>query len=117
MKNKKSILLFLILGFYSVLYIATKRVLPCEADCQSVLTVQQNLRMNRSYVEGVFRCSYRLASDTLCVMVKDTIGVNWNLLADTACSIATQAGLLQQKIFIIKNWSSPIDTLARKVCP
>jgi hypothetical protein len=117
MKNKKSILLFLILGFYSVLYIATKYAEPCDGDCAKVQTVSDNLRQNRSYVIWASRCGYHSISDTLCVYVKDTIGINWNLLADTACLYSSQAGLTQQKIFIIKNFSSPIDTLARKVCP
>lgn len=97
---------------------ATKRVLPCEGDCAKVIEVQQALRNGReSYVLNVYRCGYNMISDTLCIFVKDTTGINWNSLADAACFEASQRGLLQQKIFVIKNFSSPSDTLARTICP
>jgi hypothetical protein len=118
MKNRKPVILSLILIAYALLYIATKPNFPCEGDCAKVQAVDSTIRKGReSYVLGTVRCSWGYVSDTLCVYVKDTSGVNWNLLADTTCIIATQSGLLQQKVFILKSNTYPPDTLARKICP
>lgn len=118
MKKHKFFLLFIIVCIYSLLFIATKRDIPCEGDCELVSNFGNAIRLGReSYVYGAYRCSRNYISDTLCVYVKDTTGINWNLLSDTACIIATQKGLLQQKIFIIKNSVFPPDTVARKQCP
>ena len=116
-KNIKSAILPLILIGYALLYIATKKN-TCFEDCQKINELNQALLQNRqSYFYGAGRCTYRGQSDTLCVSVKDTLGINWNLFADTVCLLATQKGLLRQKIFILKTGIYPPDTLARKVCP
>ena len=117
MRIIKSLILPLIFIVYAFLYIATTKNIPCDGDCEKVYQTGIVLRNSRTYVYGVYRCTQPRISDTLCVMVKDTIGINWNLFADTVCIIATQQGLIRQKIFVLKNGTSPPDTLSRKVCP
>lgn len=120
MKKKKNrfFILSIILIIYSLIFIATSKDVICEGDCEKINNFNSAIRNGReSYVEWAFRCGPNQLHDEICILVKDTSGINWNLLADTACNLATQKGLLQQKIFIIKNFSSPPDTLARKVCP
>ncbi len=118
MRIIKFLVLPLLLFSFAFLFMATKRVLPCEGDCVIVQDVYQALRNGReSYVNYVYRCGYNLVSDTLCIFVKDTTGINWYSLADTACFEASQRGLNRQKIFVIKDLSSPADTLARLICP
>ena len=115
MQYKKP-LFFLLLTGYALLYTATSKQVPCDDDCEKTGRVFQQLSTNRTYVYGVYRCTQPRPSDTLCVLVRDTSGINWNMFADTACKIATQQGLLQQKIFILKNGTNPYDTLAKKLC-
>lgn len=117
MQKGKFIILGLILILYGALHIATSYQVPCEDDCEKVGTFSNDLRKNRDYVYGVYRCTNVAVSDTLCVYVKDTIGVNWNLLADTACVLATQKGLQQQKLFLIRNGNSIRDTILVRQCP
>lgn len=116
MKFPRTIFLALLI-LYGSLYIATTKHIPCEDDCERMLNAQKTISANRPYVEGVSRCTYRQASDTLCVYVRDTTGINWSLFADTACMAASQNGLPHQKIFILKWNSYPMDTLVKKVCP
>lgn len=111
---KKSFLLVIILSAYAFLYIATTKPVHCEGDCERTLNTYIALNAGRDYVYNVSRCSPQV-TDTLCILVKDTTGINWDLFADTACMVATQNGLLQQKIFVLKNATH--DTLARKSCP
>lgn len=114
----KKLFLPLICIVYALLYMATSVPDRCYEDCQKINELNEALRVNRSaYFYGSGRCTYSGQSDTLCVSVKDTLGINWNLFADTVCSIATQKGLLRQKIFIIAGGAFPPDTLARKECP
>jgi len=118
MKKIKLLILPFLLLLFSILFMATSKQPICDRDCSAVINVGTALRNGRiSYVEGVFRCGYSLVSDTLCVFVKDTTGIDWNSLADTTCMIAAQNGLSGQKIFIVKNFSFPSDTVARKICP
>lgn len=115
--NKKLLLLPVILLGYSLLYIATSYHAPCEGDCEKTTKVSQSLRENRPYVNNVYRCTYQPNSDTLCIYVNDTTGIDWNLFADTVCMTATQYGLPQQKIFVLKFSGAAYDTVAKKVCP
>lgn len=113
-----NLLLPSILGVYAFIFIATKIAEPCDDDCEKVREVSSLLYNSReSYILSVGRCSYNRVSDTLCILVRDTAGINWNLLADTSCAIATLKGLLHQKIFILKTGTSPLDTLVKKSCP
>ena len=114
MKYSKFVFFAILFG-YSFLYIATSKSF-CDEDCEKVGLVEEGL-IGKSYVNYVGRCSYSRVSDTLCVYVKDTTGVDWNHLADTTCVLAAQQGLLQQKIFILKYGTMSRDTLARKSCP
>lgn len=116
MKNK-NFLLPLILIPFALLYMATKIQEPCLEDCQKLGELSMALQQNRPYIYAVYRCSRVANSDTLCISVSDSVQINWNSLADTACALATQKGLLRQKIFIINNRIIPIDTLAVKICP
>ncbi len=117
MKRNHKFLFLLIVAAYSFLYLATSYHVPCEGDCEKVSVVHQKIRNNReSYVYSVNRCSRNLVSDTLCVYVKDTVGIDWNFLADSTCYFATQAGLPRQKIFILKS-GFPTDTLVIRQCP
>ena len=116
MSKNKLFILPLILIAYAFLYLATSKDIPCLADCEKIEKLNIALRQNReSYVHYANRCFRQ--SDTLCIYVKDTLGINWNLFADTVCLLATQKDLLRQKIFILKTGRYPPDTLARKVCP
>jgi hypothetical protein len=120
MRRNKYTILFIILTSYSLLFIATSidKEIICDGDCEKISNFNQALKNGRSsYIYGANRCTRTNPSDTLCVFVKDTIGINWNLLADTACILATQQGLLQQIIFILKNSQYPPDTVSRKQCP
>lgn len=115
-KYSRFILFFILLG-YALLHIATKYNYPCEDDCARVNEFSNELSSSRDYVYGAYRCSRVAVSDTLCVYVKDTIGINWSLLADTACNIATQKGLQRQKLFFINNVNSIRDTILVRQCP
>jgi hypothetical protein len=115
MKNRK-LLFFGILFCYAFMYIATSKQPLCNDDCEKTEKVASILLQDKKYVQSVYRCTQPRISDTLCVFVKDMIGINWNLLADTTCLLATQNGLLQQKIFVLKG-NYPYDTVARKICP
>lgn len=117
MRKINFLILSLILIVYASLYIATSKDVPCEGDCDKVYQTGKSLSNSRTYVLSTNRCTLPGVFDTLCIYVKDTIGINWNLFADTACIIATQHGLLQQKIFVLKIGTSPPDTLVKKVCP
>ena len=112
----RSLILFTVVAFYALLYWATS-VNKCNEDCQKQIELSALLAKNRTYVYGAWRCSLSYNSDTLCVTLKDTVGVNWALLADTACLYANSVGLYHQKIFLIKNGVFPPDTVARKQCP
>lgn len=113
----KYIAFILVLLFFSLLYTATSFPFSCEDDCAKVYAVDTTMSRNRDYVYWVGRCSGNRQSDSLCVYVKDTTGINWDLLADTVCMVSTQNGLPRQKVFIIKNNVFPPDTVARKICP
>jgi hypothetical protein len=103
---------------FSLFFVATKQVAPCDGDCEKMNNFNLAIRNGReNFVMWAYRCSFKPVSDTICVMVRDTSGINWVLFADTACTIATQYGLSQQKIFILKNSNFPPDTLAKKQCP
>lgn len=117
MKKVRTIILSLILGSFALLYMATSVPDRCLEDCQKVNEFAIALTQNRGYIYGVYRCTRNANSDTLCVFARDTSIVNWNLLADTACTIAAQKGLFRQTIFFIDNRTLPLDTLAIKVCP
>lgn len=118
MKKIKLLLLLAICVFYSFLFIATKPNVPCDDDCEKINAVDSRLRTTREgYIFAVGRCSYKRISDSLCVYVRDTTGINWNLLADTVCMIATENGLPPQKVLIMKVGTSPLDTLVKKQCP
>ncbi len=120
MKVRHSLFLLLILSIYASLYVATSRYTPCEGDCEKVNEVSSKIRNNRqAYIHYLQRCSNRPISDTLCLYVKDTTGINWNLIADSTCYFATQAGLAQQKLFIIKfsATAGTPDTLVQQQCP
>src|SRR5688500_20385235 len=106
MKKLNWFILPLVLGSYAALYLATSYNKECTtADCEKLNDLQQSLSQNRgSYFYGVHRCTYpQQSSDTLCVYVKDTLGINWNLFADTVWQTATNIGMLYPTVFIINN--------------
>jgi hypothetical protein len=114
---KNKLLLFSVLLGYAFLYIATSYQPRCEDDCEKISNVSQALSGTRPYVFTVRRCTNQAVSDTLCIFVRDTAGINWSLFADTACMTATQYGLPRQKILVINVEVSPYDTVATKICP
>lgn len=116
MRKNKLLLPVILLG-YAFLYIATSYSTPCVDDCEKTSKTYQALSATRNYVFGVVRCTNQAATDTLCIYVKDTSGINWGLFADTACMVATQQGLLRQKIFVIKTGTMAPDTVATRNCP
>ena len=116
MKKYKKIVLPLVLVFFTLLFMATSRVEPCDDDCEKVRQVSGAMYTGReSYVYHVQRCSRNLVSDSLCMYVKDTTGINWVSLADTLCMEASRRGLNRQKIFILKTTGQ--DTLFKNQCP
>lgn len=115
-KRTGLVILVLIICLYAFMYTDTKTY-SCSDDCQKIYALDTTLMHDRDYIFGVYRCSRNSISDTICIIVKDTTGVNWDLFADTVCAMATQKGLNQQKLFIIKNGSFPLDTLVKKQCP
>lgn len=119
MPKIKFLILSLILMGYALLYMATSKE-TCFEECEKIYKLNESLKLNRPYVLGASRCVYTYRTvDSLCVQVKDTIGINWNLLADTVCMIAAQKGLLNQKVLILvyRNATFTYDTLAYKQCP
>ena len=102
---------------YGLLYVATTKSVICDGDCSKMFVFDTTLRHGRSYVVGAYRCTSGRISDTICVNVKDTTGINWSLLVDTACLVAGQVGLAHQTIFIFKPATATVDTVAKKSCP
>ena len=117
MKLKASLILSLTILFYSLLYLATSKVVPCEDDCAKIAALDTTLVNKYKYVSYAYRCARSYSIDTLCVFVKDTAGINWNLFADTVCLYANSVGLYQQEILLIKISASSADTVAKKKCP
>lgn len=113
----KSLILFTVVAFYALLYVATRPPERCFDDCQKQIELNKLLRKDRTYVYGASRCSPVYTDTLLCVGVKDTIGINWNLLADTICLYANSVGLSGQTILILNHQVYPPDTLGRKKCP
>ena len=113
----KRLILFTVVAFYALLYVATKPAERCFDDCQKLNDLDELLMKDRSYVYGVSRCLPVYTDTLLCVGVKDTIGINWDLLADTICLYANSVGLSRQTILILNHQVYPPDTLARKKCP
>ena len=112
----KTITLFAVLIFYTFLYWATKTDI-CDEDCLKRRELNQLLIKDRNYFYGVSRCYPGYSTDTLCIYVNQTGGVNWSLFADTACKYANSVGLARQIILVLNNAIYPPDTLARKQCP
>ena len=118
MKRSKYLFLFGIVIFFAFILIATKKNFPCEGDCQIVHDLNNAISQNRTdYFIGLSRFRYGQVNDTLCVHVKDTLGINWSNFADTICQVATQYGLLQQKLIITSSNMGQLDTLLIKNCP
>jgi len=113
----KSLILFIVIVSYSLLYIATKPAGECGDDCQRLYQLDTTLQSRYHYFYNANRCTYRPNSDTLCIYVRDTIGINWDRFADTVCMYANSIGLRQQQLFIIKELNFPPDTVAKKRCP
>lgn len=113
----KSLILFVAVAFYSFLYLATSYEVKCEDDCQKTNELYRLLANNRKYVFSVSRCLPTYSTDTLCIGVRDTTGINWTLFADTVCAYASSVNLPRQTIFILNKDVFPNDTLARKQCP
>jgi hypothetical protein len=112
----KSLILLAVVVFYAFLYWATSIDRKCDEDCQRIYQLDTILLNKYRYLYTVNRCG-RAPTDTLCVYVRDTSGINWDRFADTVCTYANSVGLRQQQLFIIRNTSFPADTVARKKCP
>jgi hypothetical protein len=118
-RKYKLLILTVIILSYALMHVATRKDI-CDTDCEKVYSVHQALKLGRNYVYNVTRCSFYPSSDTLCVLVDLTsgAGVDWNALADTTCTYASQYGLSNQKVFIIGGTNGfANDTVARKQCP
>jgi hypothetical protein len=120
MKRKLGWLLFAIaiLG-YAFLYIATSKAFDCEGDCLRNQALDTLIRKNHPYIYFVNVGGYRYSYDTLNVWVKDTTGVNWNLLADTICTFASGVELKHRYIYLLETdtINHRLDTVARTQCP
>lgn len=118
MKKYRYTILALLVTLYTFFFIATSKAPMCDSECERFNRFNSILRQGREgYILGGYRCGPNRVSDTICLYVNDITGINWGLLADTACMTASQVGLTQHKIFVIKNSFSSSDTLARKNCP
>jgi len=102
--------LFIILLFYSLLYVATTKEYPCDGICKKMSDVSTSLRNNRLYVLGAYQCG----DSTLCVMVRDSIQQNWSSLADTACMYLRFQSLVNYRTIVVNQRQ---DTLVKKLCP
>ncbi|MBN8689020.1 MAG: hypothetical protein J0M10_18565 [Chitinophagales bacterium] len=115
MKLFKPLLLPLILVLFSFLYMATSVDKSCTTlDCQQFSMIADEVRSGRDWVQQVNRC--RGAAD-ICVYVKDTTGINWDLFADTVCQIATAEGLLNQTVYVLAGNQTGVITHVVKQCP
>ena len=115
--KKTSILLPLILLGYATLYIATSKQPICEGDCEKIQNLRTRMMNNRPYVWTVNRLGQDAgALNRFYVIVKDTIGIDWNRLADTACIYSREVGLTNQQIFVLLP-RGVVDTVARLSCP
>lgn len=113
----KILILPAVIIFYTLLYMASQYPVKCDENCSKQTTLDTTLRNKYSYFYGVWNCARMPQSDTLCITVKDTVGINWDRFADTVCLYANSVGLQQRKIFMVNNLRYPPDTLARKQCP
>ena len=120
MKHKRSrwLLLALVIASYTFMYTQSDRY-SCDDDCKNVSSLNTKLVTGRPYIYSIGRCGINRVSDTLCLYVRDTTAIDWNLLADTACLVATQNSLYHQKLFVIKydTATRSLDTLVRRQCP
>ncbi len=118
MKKRKYNLLFVaIVVCYGLLYMATsvpdKECIPCN----QLSALYQKLSVNKTYITQVNSCSLQNTVDTVCISVKDTTGVNWTALADTACLYSKQQNMPTKAVYILKDNVFPRDTLAAVICP
>ena len=113
----KVFILTAVIVFYTLLYVGSSYPVKCEDDCQKVYQLDTTLSGKFDYFSSAVRCSNLPLSDTLCIRVKDTVGIDWDRFADTVCLYARSVGLYQQKLLLIKWSSASTDTVARKQCP
>jgi hypothetical protein len=117
MKLLRKLIPALIIIVFSFFYIATSKVVPCDAYCGQLYRLDTMVMKNRSYVGFVGSCfPARPKNDTVCISTYNVSGIDWNLFADTVCTYATQIGMKGQTILVLR-YGSPPDTLARKYCP
>ncbi len=113
----KRLILPAVLVIYAALYVATSYPAQCSEDCMKINQLDTTLAGKFTYYYGAYRCTYFANTDTLCIYVKDSTGINWNNFADTVCIYANSVGLYNQKLFVLRYNVFPPDTLARKNCP
>jgi hypothetical protein len=109
-KFLKWIALSSVLLFYAFLYIATTKTVPCDALCEKIGQVSQELSTGRPYIYITYTCT----ANTLCVFVNDSIQRNWNALADTACIYLKNKSINSYGVSVIGRFR---DTLAKTKCP
>jgi hypothetical protein len=118
MKKKNSrFLLIVIICCYSLFYIATSVPDKDCVPCNQIYALETELRDGRPYVLAVNSCNRQSTLDTLCIIVSDTTGINWNALADTACITSSLQNLPVKAFYVLKVGTVPRDTLARVTCP
>lgn len=109
--RKFELTLFAILLAYSLLYIATTKVPPCDSSiCQKMENINTALRNSHPYFYAVGQCR----DSVICTWVKDSTQINWNGFADTVCLYLNSESLIHYTTLIINVRG---DTLARKKCP
>lgn len=116
MKKIRLLLFPVILLVFSCLYVATSRPFPCNVDCERFGTFDSAVYSRHSYVRHVYNQSQ--AYDTLFVAV-DTTGLasmNWNLVADSLCVLANNAGLMG-RVMKVQTYFVPRFNLAQTTCP
>ena len=111
LKKLRWVILTTIVVFYAFIYLATSKQVPLSDFCEKASNTASMFQ--QSYVVGSNCCS----DTSFCVTVKDTTGVDWNALADTACLYLRTQGLTNCRVYVLQYTSIGIDTLANNKCP
>jgi hypothetical protein len=104
-------LLPVVLLVYAALYMATSKPHRCDEECQNLTRLENQVTGNRPYVRGI----YMNSQTDIHVLVDETVAINWNLFADTVCSIARGVSFRNKNVYVFNQIRN--DTLGRKSCP
>ncbi len=115
--KKANVFLMIILCLYGFIYMATTKKEIFDENYQKMSNLTSFFQKDSNYLYPLYACGRVNQFDSICVAIKDTTYHNWNTLADSVCSVATQFGLPGRHVFIINNFGNSPDTIANKNCP